>query len=334
MKKIFALCTLLVLFSCSSAYQQIVSIASPEMKLTDDGRYTYDKDAFVIDYNFWADGGKVSFVLTNNSDHDVYVDLSRSFLVVNGMTFDYYQNRKWSSNATNTVTTSSSYGTSTTVSSALALAAGSAYSYGDYSLASGFGTASGKSRTNAWSGKSSVTNTVNRGVEVTEKEGVWVPAHASRRFNEFSLMDLPYRQCGFVRNPSKKEDVTLEFTEKNSPYTFENMIMLVVEGKDCRISNAFYIDSLTNIPYKESYEEYDEKDCSENPTGEKIRFYKFYSPNRFYINYSLGPKAEDFEMDRIKKGKDSNKASVKKEIQKQPSVDKKKSIKTYDDGLY
>lgn len=160
MKKIMYLFSLLTLTSCAVAFQQIASISSPQMQLADDGHFAYSENDIVVDYNFWAPSGKMSFVITNNLESDVYVDLGRSFLVVNGMTFDYFQNRTYSSN-------------------------------------------------------SSETSLSGRGVEYKEKEGVWIPAHSSRRFCEFTLMDAPYRQCGFARNPSKDEDMTLSFTEKD-----------------------------------------------------------------------------------------------------------------------
>ena len=114
MRKLLFLSLVLALSSCATAFQQIASISSPQMKVQDDGKFRYDAGDIVIDYNFWAQNGQVSFVITNNSDNDVYVDLGRSFLIVNGMTFDYYQNRTYSSNSSSTVVSSSSYGASNT----------------------------------------------------------------------------------------------------------------------------------------------------------------------------------------------------------------------------
>ena len=141
---------------------------------------------------------------------------------------------------------------------------------------------------------------VNQGMEIGEKEGVWVPAHSSRRFYEFSLLEKPYRKCGFARNPKVKEDVTISFSEKNSPYTFNNLLMFVQGGVDHRIKNSFYIGRLTNIRESLTYEEESELDCNGNLTGGTRRIYNFYSPNRFYIRYLFGSFGAKGGNDRMK----------------------------------
>ena len=247
MKKIMYLFSLLTLTSCAVAFQQIASISSPQMQLADDGHFAYSENDIVVDYNFWAPSGKMSFVITNNLESDVYVDLGRSFLVVNGMTFDYFQNRTYSSN-------------------------------------------------------SSETSLSGRAVEYKEKEGVWIPAHSSRRFCEFTLMDAPYRQCGFARNPSKDEDMTLSFTEKDSPYAFDNVLMLVVNGIDRRVVNSFYVSSLTNIQQDETYLDKNVEYCDGTKGSETVRIYKFRSANRFFINYDYDSRQKsDADDDRTKR---------------------------------
>ena len=330
MKKVLILLsTVLALSSCATSFQQIASISSPQMKLGDNGKFSYTEDDIVIDYNFWAQNGQVSFVITNNMDSDVYVDLSRSFLVVNGYTFDYFQNRTWTSNASSTYVVSSAYGASNTFAQASTIAGAVASSYGNSSVALGGSDTYGSSRTSAFSRRSTSSSTVNRGVEIAEKEGLWVPAHSSRYFCEFSLMDVPYRQCGFARNPSKKEDASITFTQQNSPYTFDNIIMLVVNGKDRRLVNSFYVDKLTNIQEDQTYIEEDVRDCKDSKTGETVRIYKFASANKFYINYYYSNQSKSTSDDRVKK---SN--SIFNPVKNNASTKKGKSTKTFDDGLY
>ena len=302
MKKLFFLLPILALTSCATAFQQIASISSPQMRLSDDGHFAYHDDDIVVDYNFWAQNGQVSFVITNNLDTDVYVDLGRSFLVVNGMTFDYFQNRTYSTNSSSTIVSSSAYGASNTFALASGMANAFASSYGNTAYGSSYGSASGSSRTNSYSHRTTASSTVNRGVEYGEKEGVWIPAHSSRHFCEFSLLEVPYRQCGFARNPSKKEDMTLSFSESNSPYAFDNMLMIVVDGVDRRVVNSFYISSITNILRTETYTEEDERGCDESKTGEMVRIYKFRSANRFFINYDFNSGNYSARTDRLKNG--------------------------------
>ena len=276
------------------------------MTLSDDGSFKFDKDDIVINYNFWADGGQMSFVITNNMDVDVYVDLNRSFLVVNGMTFDYYQNRTYTTTSSSTVVNSSSFGASNTYAMANAVANAYASSYGNTASAIGTGSSYGSSRTTAYSSRTTSSNTVNKGVQYSEKEGVWIPAHASRHFSEFSLMEAPYRQCGFARNPGKKENAVLNFNQKNSPYVFDNELMFVIKGQEKRVVNSFYISGILNIQRDETYEDEFALDCDGNKTTEMIRIYKFSSPNRFFINYDFANNSSNNATDRMKKGDKSS----------------------------
>ena len=330
MKKVLILLsTVLALSACATSFQQIASISSPQMKLGNNGKFSYTENDIVIDYNFWAQNGQVSFVITNNMESDVFVDLSRSFLIVNGYTFDYFQNRTWTSNASSTYVVSSAYGASNTLALANTIAGAVASSYGNSSVALGGSDAYGSSRTSTFSKRSTSSSTVNRGVEIAEKEGLCVPAHSSRYFCEFSIMDVPYRQCGFARNPSKKEDASITFTQQNSPYTFDNIIMLVVNGKDRRLVNSFYVDKLTNIQEDQTYIEEDVRDCNDSKTGETVRIYKFASANKFYINYYYSSLSKSTSDDRVKK---SN--SIFNPVKNNSSTRKGKSTKTFDDGLH
>ncbi len=302
MKRTVLLLVVIALASCSTAYQQIANISSPQMKIRDDGKFCYNEEDIVVDYNFWAENGRVSFVITNNSDKDIYVDLSRSFLVVNGMTFDYFKNRTFSTNASSTVISSSAYSGLNTYATANGMADAFSSYYGGMGISTALATASGYSRTNGYSHRSSASNTIDVGVEYSEKSGVWIPAHSARSFCEFSLLGAPYRQCGLARNPSKREDATLTFTQNSTPLAFDNLLMLVVDGVDHRLTNSFYIERVTNLLYDQTYNDEIGEDCYGNKT-EKNRIFKFKSANRFYINYRMDSSSTN---DRINKRKKRN----------------------------
>ena len=309
MKRIALLFSIFALASCSTAYQQIAYISSPQMKMQDDGKFRYNEEDIVVDYNFWAQNGQVSFVITNNSDTDVYVDLTRSFLVVNGMTFDYYNNRTYSTNASSTVINSSAYGVSNTFAVANGIAGALSSYYSGSASSTALSTASGSSRTNTYSLRSTSSSTINRGVEYAEKEGVWVPAHSARRICEFSLLEVPYRQCGLPRNPSKREDATISFTAKNTPFAFDNMLMLVVNGAERRLVNSFFIERITNILEVETYNEESDVDCNGRSTNGRVRIYKYGAANRFYVKYFY---SSGMETDRQKKGSTGTKKRGRK----------------------
>lgn len=317
-KRLLPLLAILTMTSCATAYYQVATIGSSQMRVSNDGRFRYNENDLTVDYDFWSKYGKVGFVITNNTDDDIYIDLSRSFFVVNGMTFDYFQNRTYKSEHSSTYVSSSSYGGSNTFAYANGWASGSASTIGNSTYADGLSYGSGRSLTNAFARSSTSSSTSKSGIEIKEKEGVWIPAHSSRYFCEFSLLEAPYRACGLPRDPSKKENASVDFTESNTPYAFENRIMVVANGQERHLVNSFFIQNITNLPESEAVEEDDERDCSGNKTGEVIKIYKYRANNRFFIDYQFGGKTTGTSNDRVKKnssrtslGRTSNKSGSK-----------------------
>lgn len=69
------------------------NVAVPEAVSSETGiKYAYDD--ITVSYNFWSHGGEPGFTLTNNSDKIVNVDLTKSFFVLNGTSYDYYVDRE------------------------------------------------------------------------------------------------------------------------------------------------------------------------------------------------------------------------------------------------
>ena len=55
-------------------------------------------------------------------------------------------------------------------------------------------------------------------VEYAEKDVVCIPAHSYKTFTEFSIATSVFRECGFVRDPSKKETAVREYPELVKSY--------------------------------------------------------------------------------------------------------------------
>lgn len=307
--------------SCATTYHQIATIGSSQIRVSDDGKFQYNENDLTIDYDFWSKYGKVGFVITNNTNDDVYIDLSRSFLVVNGMTFDYFQNRTYTSEQSSSHVSSSSYGGSNTI----AYASGSASTIGNSTYADAVSSGTGRS----FAINSTSSNTSKYGIEIKEKEGVWIPAHSSRYFCEFSLLEAPYRECGLPRDPLKKENASADFTENDTPYTFENRIMVIANGQEKHLVNSFFIQSITNLPESEAIEEYCEKDCSGNKTGEVLKIYKYRANNRFYINYEYDARSSN---DRT--GRRSTQTSPQTSTRTSLLTPRNESRSRFNDGPY
>ena len=100
MRKLFYLLFVLVtISSCSPmyytpTYYQNCKVSS-DLQKTYTGAYMYDSEYdCTFAYDFIGDGGKVWFVIRNNTDSMIYVDLQKSFFIKNGMAYDYFLNRE------------------------------------------------------------------------------------------------------------------------------------------------------------------------------------------------------------------------------------------------
>lgn len=93
--------------SCS-AYQQIISMRPVDeynCTQTDLGYFVYTYGTIDFIYDFWTEGGNAGFTVVNNGDSDIFIDLSKSFLIKNSIAYDYFRSRSWSYNITNTPST-------------------------------------------------------------------------------------------------------------------------------------------------------------------------------------------------------------------------------------
>ncbi len=106
MNKIFMIAACvgaLALTSCKSMCYQVYNVAAPEAASSEtDIKYAYED--ITVSYDFWSNGGEPGFTITNNSDKIVNVDLTKSFFVLNGTSYDYYIERESSSLVTGGVT--------------------------------------------------------------------------------------------------------------------------------------------------------------------------------------------------------------------------------------
>lgn len=108
MRKIFLFTLVLMCsVSCSTTYQfcQIGKLESDNVILSDKGSYDYTHSDLTISYDFWSEGGEVSFAIINKSDKDIYLLTNRSFFVKNGKAYDYFKNRVLTSTSTNAPST-------------------------------------------------------------------------------------------------------------------------------------------------------------------------------------------------------------------------------------
>ena len=76
--------TALLACSCASTYYQIATVGSKKGQLSKSDNLVFNEGDYVIVYDFWAQAGTVSFTFFNNSDKDVYIDMTKLTFPENG----------------------------------------------------------------------------------------------------------------------------------------------------------------------------------------------------------------------------------------------------------
>lgn len=267
----FSLCVC----SCSySNYQQISTLESNQVRMDSTGQYMVNEDFVTIKYDFWAKSGSVSFWVVNNTKEDVYLDLSKSYLIKNGAAYDYYRNRIFK------------------VSSSSGISEGA-------SVSASVGVGIGVTKDGAWvrdvhsntSAKKSASvsayaYTMNeKGTEFVEQRIVCIPSESYKYFDEYNVSSQLYRECGFGRFPSSDEESIKEFDIHNSPMVIDNRLVFVKDNVEIPVSHIFYISKIQNIAQNDALVETYPKDCQGNQSIEPVYYHKLGGPNRFYVVY-------------------------------------------------
>lgn len=242
----------LIMTSCTfKNYYQVVT-TKPE-----NGRIIKDKIVFedsncTVNYNFWNEGGKVNLSIFNKTQNDIVVNLKKTFFVLNGVAYEYYQNRILSQSINNGTAITSNYLPS------------------------------------IWNKNTSqITgiSTSNSSATYVEKYELSIPPNTSINIGEYNLRRVEYQYCDFVHYPSKSKVQKITFLKSTSPDVFSNLITYSIKNEIFRIENRFYVSEITNKPESLMLENVNKSDC-----GEKLLFpksvFRNTSPDNFYIKYS------------------------------------------------
>lgn len=259
--------------SCSpTLYQQVSTITSDNLS-SQDNVYQYRDGSVTISYNFWRENGIVAFAIQNTGDKDIYIDMSKSFLIKNGEALDYYKERTYSFAQSVNVSAAAQKTESASVSAPVTATPFDAYkfdraNYGE-SQSVGIGVGVG----------------TEKGIEMKEQRIICIPAHCHKVFAEYNVSSTLYRECGFIRNPKGKKSSIRTFEQENSPLVFINRITVIENGKERTIDNNFYISQIQNFNEKQIIRKENKQFCGQ-PIG-TIEYNKEQSNNKFFIPYKI-----------------------------------------------
>ncbi len=257
MKQLFfsALCIGL-LSSCSTQFYQIYDAESQMVKFTEgSSTMTYDDVNCRIEYNLWMEHGNAGFTFYNKTDDVIHLQLDQSFYVLNGIAFDYFQDRIFT-NGSNAVVKNSS---------------GSVTNLGIFSV---------------YSDVNSGVVSSSSSISTNEAKVISVPAKASKRISEFDINQIVFRDCDLQRFPTAKMNAVKNFNSADSPLRFYNNIVFTKGESTTKtmVRNDFHISQITNITEKNMYKNGVDEFCNQRGGG-IVKIAPKKAPNRFYVKY-------------------------------------------------
>lgn len=259
----------LVFTSCSSIYYYQVCKVTPDNKTAIGvNSLTYEDDNCKVSYNLWDDKGNVGFVFYNKTDKNIYLNKEESFYIFNGIAYQYFQSRTFTS--TRNIGTSATKGASASTSM-------TGINYLDLL------------QTNRILATSSVGAVSSTGYSVSyaEEKIICIPSKAAKLIFEYSITDEIIRDCDLYKYPTTKQIKTISFNEANSPIKFSNRIAYSID-KSAELmffENQFFVSEVTNYPESDliimKYDEY----CGQKSTSQ-TKYFKDVSADKFYIKYT------------------------------------------------
>lgn len=245
MKKKSLLILAIVLHSCAT--NEFYQIYRTKPVAGQNPSNVYENTDCRITYDFWAEGGDAGFTIFNKSSEPLTVHMDRSFYIVNGNAYDYYQAR-----------------TFTTAKTETKAAYASTYLY-RLNMASSGAVSSGHS------------------TSYQERPEITIPAKSSKSFREYKINLAYFAHCNLAKYPTKRKIGTVRFTNSDSPFVFSNSITYSIGGKPTTSVHDFYVEEITNLPFNEEIKNVKLDRCNGKITA---RRHVNEARENFYIEYT------------------------------------------------
>jgi len=264
---IYILSTVLLLSSCGTPmYYQVYKVKPSHETVSKAQNLFFEDDNCKITYNLWANEGNIGFNFYNKTDENVYVNLKESYFILNGVAYDYYKNR--------TYTTSETKSASQMHTSTGSVAVTGVNIYNNIQT----------NKVNS-SKSTNVSSSVGYAVSYKEDSIICIPAKTTKMISEYSINNSLIRDCELFKFPKKKKIKTKSYSIEQSPIVFSNIITYNTKGKSVSVENKFYVSEITNYPSSEFFEYKYDKYCGQKSMS-KTRYFKYYDTDKFFIEYS------------------------------------------------
>jgi len=251
------------------SYIQVYKAIPSGKYLLKDMQIMFEDDNCKVIYNLWDEGGNIGFRFYNKTDQSIYLKLDKSFFILNGISYSYYQNRVFT------------YFNGTEVSSSKSsISSKSVSGLNFFDLL----------QTNRYSASNTtgVMNSSGYTVSYNEEKEICIPALTAKIINEFKISSIPIRHCDLQRFPTKTEINIAVFSKVNSPLVFSNRICYTIGKADIDVlfENEFYISEVVNYPENMIIDQKHELYCGKKG-DELMEYFTINSPDKFYVKYNF-----------------------------------------------
>lgn len=242
--------------SCSTTMYQIYTASSDDVHAKENYLLQQTNSIDIV-YDLWSYGGNPGFAVYNKTDKTIYVDLTKSFFVCNGVAYDYFLNREYSASSMLSVSESRKASLSGL--------------FTDYMLNKNYIASAGKTETT----NSARTN----GLTIKEKYIIAIPANSMKVIAEYSISNKIFSNCDF----KTIEEGSISFNEDNSPLRFRNVITYKdANGTEQTEESSFWISEIKNVKDKNECKQVKIEKCDRK---EKQTVFIDSAPYRFYMSY-------------------------------------------------
>lgn len=313
------LCVAILFSSCSAVYHYVqvfeAKSSSKAVQIKNEGGgMLYEDNNCAVFYSPWANGGDASFAIYNKTNEIMYVDLSKSFFIRNGIANDYYKERAWSETNTSTIRTQTTTSTAAYGNLSYSYGVGATYlgNFGSLPVTSSdpILTTANAQKTESYgllrsaAIANSFATSKSSSISVKEQKIMAIPPHASKIVAEYSISTELLLNCDLNRYP--EHSASISFNENNSPLNFTNYITYKLGNSEEEIvvKNEFYIAAVTNYakPTIYKYVEREKKPC-QNLTSDESRTYKENYPFKVYDKIYLINTSNCFYLEYDKQSK-------------------------------